>query len=258
MHPLLIVLAVLGGILFLALILYLFGRARIRILYQQRLRLILYVCGVKIKLTREEEKKPKLTECLDPYAALRREKRKAKKAAKKAAKQEEKKRLKAEEKKRKKQEKANKKASGIPAPNVIENLQMITALLKKLFTLTNGRLRLDVNRLHVTVATDDAAKTAVLYGVTMQTSNCLLQWLQDRYIPIHRKEGSIRIEPDFVGVKSNADVDLICTIKIRHAGKILLRMLMSYLSERKLANKKAARRAKQIKLAEQASNQGNN
>ena len=33
---------------------------------------------------------------------------------------------------------------------------------------------------------------------------------------------------------------------------------MSYLSERKLANKKAARRAKQIKLAEQASNQGNN
>lgn len=261
MHPLLIVLAVLGGILFLLLLLILLGTVKVRIVYREKVRVVLYVLGIGITLVSDREKKPELTDCHDPEAVLRREKRKAKKAArkaaKKAAKKEEKKKLKAEQKARKKQEKADKKAAGVPAPNVVENLQMILALLKKLYTVTRGRFHLHVKRLHITVGTDDAAKTAMLYGMILQSATCILQWLQTNFIPIHRKDGSMEINPDFITCKTTADVDILCSLKIRHAIGMAIRMLMTFLTEKKNANKKAARRVKQEMLAQQAASQGN-
>ena len=249
MNPFLILPAVLGGLLALLLLIILFGTARVRITCRQKVRVVVSVLGIRFTVVSDEEPKPpELADCHDPYYLLRRERRKAIKAAKKAAKAKEKKSIKekgkAAHKAQKKKEKAERKAQGIPSPNLTENLQMILALLKQLYTVTKGKFHVRVHRMHISVGSDDAAKTAVLYGAIVQSASLILQWLQTYFIPIARKEGSMRIEPDFLSDKIRADIDLTCSLKLRRAIAIGVRMLIKFLSEKKKAEEKAKARHK--------------
>ena len=105
--PLMIILAVLGGILLLTLLLLFFGSARIHIICCEKLKVVAWICGVPITLFSNEskakkKKSKKLPRCRNPEAALKKElrrraseekkaerkrKRAEKKAAKKKAKQ---------------------------------------------------------------------------------------------------------------------------------------------------------------------------
>lgn len=244
MNPFLIPPMILGGLLLLLILLLLFGSAKIRITYTSRLRIVASVCGIRFALVSgEEEKPPTLADCHDPYFLLRRQRRKAIRAAKKAAREAEKKKRKAREKAarklQKKQEKANQKKQGVPSPNLIENMQMILALLKKLYAVTKGKLRIRVHRMHILVGSEDAAKTAILYGAILPSASLLLQWLHTYFAPIARKDGTMRIEPDYLSDKITAEVDLTCILKLRRAIVIALRMLIGFLLEKKRAKEKA-------------------
>lgn len=256
MNPLTVILAILGGILLLILLLILFGSAKIRIICREKVRVVLYVCGFPITLVSDKKKKkdrPKeLKDCKNPNAILKRERRKLRKAEKKAAKKQEKEKKKAALKaKRKKQhQKGEKKKKDPSKPTLSENLSMIFALLKKLYQVTNGKFRLRVYRLHILVGTDDAAKTAILYGATVQSVSCILQWLQTHFIPIRRDEGAMTIDADFVSGKTSADIDLCCSLKLRRAIVIGLRMLMAFLKEKEKVDQKVqARLAEAKKMA---------
>ena len=260
MNPLTLILWILGGILLLILLLILFGSARIRIVCREKVRVVLYVCGIPITMVSDKPKKkdlPKeLKDCNNPEAILRREKRRLQKAEKKAAKKEEKKKqkaaLKAQKKKqRQKQHQEGKKKQKDPSkPTLSENLSMIVALLKKLYQVTNGKFRLRVYRLHILVGTDDAAKTAILYGATVQSVSYILQWLQTHFIPIRRRPGAMTIDADFVSGKTSADIDLCCSIKFRRAIVMAVRMLMAFLKEKDAVDKKVkARLAEAKKIA---------
>ena len=54
-----IVLAVLGGILLLALALLLFGNAKIRIVCREKLRVVASVCGIRFTLISDKDPKQK-------------------------------------------------------------------------------------------------------------------------------------------------------------------------------------------------------
>ena len=119
---------------------------------------------------------------------------------------------------------------------------MIVALLKKLYQVTNGKFRLHVKQLHLRVATDDAAKTAILYGVLVQILSELLQWLQEKFIPIRRSPHSICLIPAFGDPVSSAEIDLICSLRLYRAIGIALPMLLTYQKEKQGAAQKAALR----------------
>ncbi|MBQ8431694.1 MAG: DUF2953 domain-containing protein [Clostridia bacterium] len=244
MKPLLAVLAVLGGLILLLLLVLFLGRAKIRIVFRTRLRIVLYICGFPIPLLSDEDdtKNPTPVECIDPYEVLRRERRRSDRKARK----EQRKALRKSKKQAKKAKKAPKSATPAPkppSPNLKENLEMVVALLQKLYTVTNGKFRLHVKQLHLWVGTEDAAKTAVLYGVLVQILGDLLQWLQDHFIPIRRKPGSIRLIPAFGQTTSAAEIDLICSLRFYQALGILLPMLLTYQKEKQNAMQKAAGRA---------------
>ena len=54
----------------------------------------------------------------------------------------------------------------------------------------------------------------------------------------------MRIEPDFLSDKIRADIDLTCSLKLRRAIAIGVRMLIKFLSEKKKAEEKAKARHK--------------
>lgn len=253
MNPLQLILAILGGLLGLILLLILFGSVKIRIVCKDKVRVVLYACGIPITLVSDKPKKKdlpqELKDCKNPDAILGREKKKYLKAQKKAAKKQEKKKQKnAAKAQRKKQHKREKKKEKDPSkPTLSENLAMIFALLKRLYQVTNGKFRLRVYRLHILVGTDDAAKTAILYGATVQSVSYILQWLQTHFIPIRRDEGDMTIDADFVRCKTSADIDLCCSLKIRRAIVIGSKMLMAYLKEKQILDQKIKERLEEAK-----------
>ncbi len=239
-----ILLAVLLAILACLLLLILFGGVQIRIICQEKLRVVAGVWFLRFTLVSDEKKKKKeqkkqrLSDCKDPERALRRELKRRQKAAKKA----EKKRLKAQKKAEKKAaRKSRHAASGkkAPSPNLKENLDMILALLKKLYERTHGRVKLRVRRMHILVGTDDAAKTAITYGVILQSASYILNFIENHFTHIAYREGDISISPDYVSGHMSADIDIAASIKVRHALRLGIAMLMAYFKESRAAKQKA-------------------
>lgn len=242
MHPLLIVLTVLGGLLLLLLLLLLLGHARVRIRCPGKaLRVTLSVCGIPFTLLSDAEKEiPDPKDLEHPEALLRRERRRQRRAEKRA----EKKRLRAREKAAKRAEQKRTQRNDQPSPNLKEKLEMILALLQLLYRETGGKLRLRVRRLHLWVGTDDAAKTAILYGVVLQSATYLLQWIDTHLLRIDRRDGAMTVEPDFVSGKCHADIDLTCSIRLYTALVIGVRMLLAFQREKAAAMRKALLREK--------------
>lgn len=242
MPPLLIVLTVLGGLLLLLLLLLLLGHARVRIRCPGKaLRVTLSVCGIPFTLLSDAEKEiPDPKDLEHPEALLRRERRRQRRAEKRA----EKKRLRAREKAAKRAEQKRTQRNDQPSPNLKEKLEMILALLQLLYRETGGKLRLRVRRLHLWVGTDDAAKTAILYGAVLQSATYLLQWIDTHLLRIDRRDGAMTVEPDFVSGKCHADIDLTCSIRLYTALVIGVRMLLAFQREKAAAMRKAILREK--------------
>ena len=236
---------VLAIIAFLALLI-LFGSASIRIVCKEKLRVVASVCGIRFTLISDKEPKKKppkdFERCRDPEKALRKELKRQRKLAEKA----ERKRLRAEKKaaKRKKQHETDQTGQKLPTPKLKENLEMILALLKKLYSLTAGRLHIRVRKMQIEVGSDDAASTAILYGVILQSASYVLNFIETCFNHIDRRDGEMQITPNYTSGHCSADIDIACSIKLRRAIKLAVGMLLSYNKEKAIARKKAAIRQK--------------
>lgn len=257
MNPVLLTAIIFFGLILLLVLLLILGKAKIRIVCREKLRVVASVLGIRYTLISDkdpEAKKPRdLTRCLNPDRALRRELRRQRRESAKAWKKQLKAQRKAAQKAEKKQlQKQN--AKSVPAPNIKEKLEMIFALLKQLYRNTNGKFRLHIRRMHIRVASDNAADTAVLYGIIMASTSCILQWLQDHFIPILRKEGSMQIQADYLSEKPQVDIDMTCSIRLYRALGIVIRMMIAYGREKRLSYQKANRRTKKA-MAKAKANQ---
>jgi hypothetical protein len=132
--------------------------------------------------------------------------------------------------KEKKEKKARKKAASTnptgavaEKPNLLENLACVFAVIRDVNYRTNGKLYFRVNRFRITVATDDAAKTGLLYGAVVQSAAYVFQWIETHFNHLHRKNGAMEILPDYTAQKSSAELDFSCSLTF-------LRALIIYLS----------------------------
>ncbi|MBQ8356444.1 MAG: DUF2953 domain-containing protein [Clostridia bacterium] len=195
-------LIVIGGcILFLILLLSL--RVRFCIVLRDEVELSLGILCFKIHLF--PRKKKIKWKHYSPEKAARIEAKKAKKAAKKEAKRAEKK---AKKQKEKQLPPEKKKKS-----TLADKLRLVRVLAAALIKKTNKHLRLHAARLHLRVATGDAAKTAVLYGVVCQSLSYLLALL-DKVTKLKAAEPDVSVYADYLSEKSSADVRLIFSVRL--------------------------------------------
>ena len=81
-------------------------------------------------------------------------------------------------------------------------VRLVIHILKRVYrgVLSSARVRID--RFYVSVASEDAAKTAILYGVVSQSAAYILGLL-DNFTKMRVKRDAIRIYPDFLATESD-------------------------------------------------------
>lgn len=216
MTTLIVILAIL-----LFLILLLSIRIKITIEYNESLCIyarILYF--IRIPITPTKEKKLKLSAYRDK-AIAKRDKAAQEKAVLKAEKKKNKKIQKAEKKKRRKahpEEAAQERT-------LTENLSLIIDVVKVLFGRFFKHLRIDLSRIHISVCTDDAAQTAILYGVVSQSVSYLLALLKRFKTVSVPKFDDISVIPNWVGERTEIDLKISFSMRIWHFFDIVFRTL---------------------------------
>ena len=246
MTALITILIILGVILVSAVLIFFFGNAKLRVISRDQIRVVASICGISFTIYPDKKDAPKkprnLARCRNPEAVLRRELKRQQRAKEKA-----------ERKKEKAAKRAAKRAEkkiGIPqkycpVPNLKENLEMILALLKKFYHKTRGKIRIKVNKLHIRVSADEAAHTAILYGVVAQLVYRIVAYVEDNYTAIERRDGDLSVDPDYTSSECSAEVDVVFSAKIWRAIFIFVDMVNAYDAERKIAYRKAALRKRE-------------
>lgn len=236
-----IVLSIIAAVIALFALLLIFGRAKIRIIAHDTVKVIVSVLGIRFTVFSNAKKNKKiksLSRCRHPDRVLKKELRKRRKAARAAQK-------KREKAKRKKQQKKI-KAAALPSPNFKENMEMVLVLLKKIRELTHGKISLRIRGLKISIGTGDAAKTAILYGVVSQSTAYVLEWAQHNFSEVHYRGKDIQIIPAYTESRSHAEVDICCSLYLSQIIGIGIRMLIAYRDAHAERLKKARRRTQKV------------
>ena len=149
---------------------------------------------------------------------MRREKSKAKKGQKKVKKQAQ--------------------ASSTPSTKkgLAENLGVIRELLTVVFSRFSHHVKLEATRIIIVVATEDAAKTAILVGAVNQAVADILTIL-DTHGKLRRlKDARIVVSPDFTAGKTQADIGISLSLRVWHMADILLRAAWRFVKKKKTAD----------------------
>lgn len=197
-------LIVIGGVLVFFLCL-LTLRVRVSIVLGDEVSLSLKILCFKIRLFPRNKKvkwkhyTPERAAKIAAQKARKQALKEAKRAAKKAKKKAEKHLL---------AEKGEKKKTSLA-----EKIRLVRVLAAALIRKTNKHLRLKAARLHLRVATGDAASTAILYGAVCQSLAYLLALL-DRVTKLKAAEPDVSVTADYLSEKSSADVKLIFSLSL--------------------------------------------
>lgn len=122
-----------------------------------------------------------------------------------------------------------------------EKLVLVRVLCAALTKKTHKHLRLTAARLHVRVATGDAATTAILYGAISASLSYLLLAL-DRVTHLRAKPRDISVCADYLSQRSSTDIKL--TFKMHVWGALCLAFSLLFTFIRSKLTRRTAQRAK--------------
>ncbi len=199
-------LIVIGSILlFFALILSLKGT--LTVAYNGEIEMFVRVLFIKIKIL-PSKKKGK-----GPHSMSE---KKAKKIKQRLEAKKEKKRL-------KKKQKSDKKKSAKQAPKEKKSLSEILGIISTVKSIVGvvtkrffGHLKVKVARLKITVATGDAASTAIAYGAVSQAAMYLYELLEPLKGFTFPKENQTEITCDYLSDKSTIDIKISFSLRVWH------------------------------------------
>jgi hypothetical protein len=202
-----IALYITGGILLLLIILLIIP-VGIRIKYDKDFSMFVTAGLIKVRILPGKEKKIKISDYSEKK--LRRQREKQKRRQEKKARK--KKRKEPEEKKEKKDSVLAARLKNIDtAPDMIAELYDMLMIVSDKFA---KRLTVKVFRLDAIIGSDNAAKTAILFGGATSLASCFSAFL-DQHMTLKKRRGaSINVAPDFLAEKPllSADVQMTVTL----------------------------------------------
>ena len=112
---------------------------------------------------------------------------------------------------------------------LLENLGFLREIVTMLLGKSAKHIRLRASRIIITVATDDAAKTAILFGAVNQAVVALIELL-DQAKKWHRlRDSEISVKADFTAEKSTADISITLSLRVWQMLSILFHTALSYI-----------------------------
>ncbi|MBR6050155.1 MAG: hypothetical protein IKP68_03005 [Clostridia bacterium] len=103
--------------------------------------------------------------------------------------------------------KAAPKKREITAHDVIDMLRSAAEVLGELLSKLRRRMKILLIKLNVKVGTDEAAKTAVIYGAAANACDELLEIMR-RYTKFREKSGAVSVTADFTSEKTDFAAEL--------------------------------------------------
>ena len=178
----------------------------LHIRYEESLTVYLRVLFVKIRLYPSKKEKKK-----HPHSMSKRKAQKIKDSLQKKPK---------EEPKKRKSKKKEKEKEPKEAPDLISIISIITSFVKSFLRLFAGSVRIRSSRLHIVIATEDAADTAIAYGALTQAINLLFPMLDGIKTFKHLPRGKeLSVRADFLSDTSKIDADVELYIRVGSALK---------------------------------------
>lgn len=209
-------------------------RANIEVCYSDSVRVAIKVCGIRIVITPKQKKPPKLSDftakkfrkrlAKDEAARLKAEAKKAEKQAKKEAKKAEKKKA-AEAKKKAEAEgkiqestdsQKKKKKKKMQLADIIGWVYVGLDALKGLGKSFGKHFEIEAVKMKIAVGTEDAAQTAILYGIIVQMAAYLVECLSAITNFRCRNREEMEISADFLSDKMVMDLHFIFKIRVWH------------------------------------------
>ena len=215
------------GIILLFFVFLLSLKATVTIAYADELTLSVRVLCFKIRILPKKEKK-------GPRSMSKKKAEKLRlKAKKKAQKKREAAKAKEEAKRQKKE--AAKKRPKKSMSEILDTISMVRSIAAEVIRRFFKHLRIDVARVHVKVATGDAATTAVAYGAACTALNMLLPVLSQVKNFSLPREKDFSVEPDFLGETPTLDVKLSFSLRVWHLFHVGFGALGKFLKHRSSA-----------------------
>ncbi|MBQ9079997.1 MAG: hypothetical protein IJY27_02890 [Clostridia bacterium] len=209
-----IFLAVLAILLTVALLLLVFARLRVVITanHDDIIKLKFYLCGIPVYSYGAKEKKHHKKAKISDYSPKKLEKKRQKA-------------LRAQAKKQAKKQKGT--GAAIEeikrSPHITNILKFIIELLKNFTKHYASKFKVTIHRFNISVATDDAAKTALLYGGVVQSANYLLEFLRNTTALKIPRSAPLNVTSDFCDSTTKFDIKLSVIIRLRKVISLLFR-----------------------------------
>ncbi len=199
-------------------LLVLSSKVKITFEYKDEFSLFVGVGLIRIKVFPIKKRKKR-----GPHSMSR---ARAAKIREKARKRALKKRQKKLEKKREKQQEQEKTKARTSFEGVLDAIsaikEIVTTTLGKFF----GHLHVDLARFHITVATGDAATTAIIYGSICSALAHLFHILEPLRGFDLPKNRDVSVYADYLAEKTTADIKLTFSLRIWHGLHIALATLI--------------------------------
>ncbi len=235
--PLIITLSIIGG-LTLLIVGIASLRATITLEYKEEVTVWLRVLFINLKLVPGKKKTVDPND-YTPKKFRRMMAKKHKKELQKWKKSQLKKQKKEEKKQKKKADKeAERQAikNGTAQPkkkrSLLENLTLIKAILDDIPPRFLRHLQIKLSRIVITVASDDAAKTAVMYGAVAQAVAYIVAFLDQMSRLKYAPEAEVDVVADFLAEKPTADVKISVAVRVWHIFDILFAAIKTFIKNR--------------------------
>ena len=115
-------------------------------------------------------------------------------------------------------------------PNILELISLIKNIITKITEQFNKHLNVSIKELHIKVATDDAAKTALLYGAVSQSVVYLLEIIQKNVKKV--KKGRILVVSDFTGTDFDARINITFKLRVWQILSLALKTAFTYIKSK--------------------------
>lgn len=212
--------------LLLALILMVPGKITVE--YKDDVRVAVFVSGFRIWSHPKPKKKIRLSD-YTPEAIEKRKRREQKKQE----------RLQAKKQKKQQKKKSETSTSGKPKKKrgLLDNLNLIQNIASAILGKTAKHIRIEIRRFIITVGTDDAAKTAILFGAVNQASAALLEFLHQTGTAKYTANTRVSVNADFAAQKSTADIYLSFSLRLWQLLNILFSAALRFVKAKHRTSK---------------------
>lgn len=141
-------------------------------------------------------------------------------------------------KKTKKQSAESSEATAQESPSnnksskIKEILEIIKIILENVMSPFGRYLKVEIIKMHITVGTDDPAKTALIYGGICQLTSYIVELLSNLTNVDVKKQNSIIVNPDFLEGKTDAKINITLGLRVWHGLSLALKFFMGYIKRK--------------------------